>query len=344
MERKLASIQRIAALNPIEGADRIEVATIQGWRVVCQKGLYKVNDLACYFEIDSFIPNAVAPFLTKPDHFPKVYNEVEGERLKTIKLRGQVSQGRLLPLWEETIKDKVLGLEEGTDLTELLGIQKWEPALPAQLAGQAKGMFPSFIRKTDQERIQNLVKFFDLYRDELFEVSVKLDGSSMTVYQNGEDFGVCSRNINLKETEGNSFWDMTNKLNLREILGQLGKNVAIQGELIGEGIQGNPEGIKGQEFRVFDIWDIDNYRYCTPEERANILLRIPGIKEVPILEKSHPVFQIYGTVDKLLAYAEGPSLYAKSREGLVFKSCRLINGETVSFKAISNSYLLKRGD
>lgn len=152
MERKLASIQRVIALDPIEGADRIEVATIQGWKVVCQKGLYEVNDLACYFEVDSFIPTTVAPFLTKPDHSPKVFNEVQGERLKTAKLRGQISQGLLLPIWEESIKDKVHGLEEGTDVTELLEIQKWEAPIPAQLAGQVKGMFPIFIRKTDQER------------------------------------------------------------------------------------------------------------------------------------------------------------------------------------------------
>jgi RNA ligase (TIGR02306 family) len=166
----------------------------------------------------------------------------------------------------------------------------------------------------------------------------------MTVYKNDGDFGVCSRNLNLKETEGNSFWDMANKLNLRDKLMAIGKNIAIQGELIGEGIQGNHEGIKGQDFYVFDIWDIDNRRYCTPDERRDILAQIPGIKEVPVTEKAIAIFQVYDTVDKLLAHADGPSLKAAIREGLVYKSCNLINGETVSFKAISNKFLLKKGD
>ena len=231
--RALASIRKIGEITPIPEADRIEVVAVDGWKVVAQKNLYKTGDLACYFEVDSWIPSKVAPFLTKPEHFPKVYNEVEGERLKTVKLRGQVSQGLLLPMQEVydylSSVDADISGEEGEDLTEILGIQKWEPTLPAQLAGQAKGLFPTFIRKTDQERIQNLLRHFEAYKDELFEESIKLDGSSMTVYQNNEDFGVCSRNLDLRETEGNSFWDMTNKLNLREKLALIGKNIAIQG-------------------------------------------------------------------------------------------------------------------
>jgi RNA ligase (TIGR02306 family) len=344
MERKLASIQRVIALDPIEGADRIEVATVQGWKVVCQKGLYEVNDLACYFEIDSFIPTTVAPFLTKSDHFPKVYNEIEGERLKTVKLRGQVSQGLLLPLWEETIKDKVQGLEEGTDLTETLGIQKWEPPIPAQLAGQVKGMFPAFIRKTDQERIQNLTEFFHVHRDKLFEVSIKLDGSSMTVYNYNTDFGVCSRNLDLKEDESNSFWKKANELNLREELAKIGRNLAIQGELIGEGIQGNPEKIKGQELYVFDIWDIDKRRYLTAPERKEVLGLIPQLKSVPILHEAYQVFVSHDTMENILWFAgSGPSLNAAIREGLVFKSVEVEGEEVISFKAINNQYLLSHG-
>lgn len=96
--RKLASIRRIDALDPIEGADKIEVATVGGWKVVCQKGLYNVGDLAVYFEIDSWIPTTVAPFLTKAGQYPKVFEGVEGERLKTITLRKQISQGLLLKI------------------------------------------------------------------------------------------------------------------------------------------------------------------------------------------------------------------------------------------------------
>lgn len=97
-ERVMARVVRVDAISPIDGADAIEVAQIGGWKVVVKKGEFNVNSMAVYCEIDSFIPHSIAPFLTKPGQFPKVYNEVEGQRLRTIKLRGQISQGLLLPL------------------------------------------------------------------------------------------------------------------------------------------------------------------------------------------------------------------------------------------------------
>ena len=97
-ERKMATIRRIDTIGPIEGADAIEVATVGGWKVVVKKGDFAPGDLAVYCEIDSFIPTKIAPFLTKPDHYPKVFEGVEGERLKTVRLRKTLSQGLLLPL------------------------------------------------------------------------------------------------------------------------------------------------------------------------------------------------------------------------------------------------------
>ncbi len=160
-ERKLATIRRIDALNPIEGADRIETATIGGWKVVCQKGLYSVGDLVVYCEIDSWIPTEVAPFLTPSGREPKEYNRISGEKLRTVKLRGVTSQGLLLPLSETNVmyNDSTshtnlseLNLEEGADVTELLGILKWEAPIPACLSGMVNGVFPSWIPKTDEER------------------------------------------------------------------------------------------------------------------------------------------------------------------------------------------------
>ena len=103
--RKMARIVKIDAINPIPDADAIEVATVGGWKVVVKKGEYSVGQLAIYCEIDSFIPTTIASFLTKPGHTPKVYEGVEGERLRTVKLRRQLSQGLLLPL--EILKDKL---------------------------------------------------------------------------------------------------------------------------------------------------------------------------------------------------------------------------------------------
>lgn len=193
---------------------------------------------------------------------------------------------------------------------------------------------------------QNLPDWLEKYRNVLWEVTIKLDGSSMTVYHNNGSTGVCSRNLDLKEDENNIFWRVANHYQIHEVLRKIGRNIAIQGELIGEGIQGNPEKIKGQDFYVFDIWDIDQHRYLTSFERHSLLERLRehgcDLKEVPIIHEAMPVFHHYDTMEKLLHLAgNGPSLNADIREGLVFKATQPIDGEVLSFKAINNTYLLK---
>ena len=349
MTRKLASIAEITYIKPIEGADAIECAIVNGgWPVVVKKGEYQVNDLAIYLEIDSWVPHELAPFLSKGQE-PREYNGVKGERLKTVKLRGQVSQGLLLP---KTILDEkglwpLAGNPVGHDLTNQLGIQKWEPPIPSQLQGTMRGNFPHFIPKTDQERCQNLRKdIFETHKDDVYEVTIKLDGSSMTVYVKDGEVGVCSRNIDLVETEGNTFWKSAREQNIVDTLLELsaenGEEYAIQGELIGEGIQGNPEKLTGHKFFLFDIYSITVGRYLKVDERYSILDKLnmngASIEHVPIVESSLRVAQAYETIDELLEFAEGPSLNPQTkREGLVFKSWE----SDFSFKAISNSYLLK---
>lgn len=341
--RKLASIRPITYIKPIEGADAIECAIVDGgWPVVIRKDEYKVGDIAIYLEIDSWVPHELAPFLSKGQE-PREYNGVKGERLRTVKLRGQVSQGLLLP-------SMLADLDVGTDVTEMLGIQKWEPPIPAQLQGTMKGNFPHFIPKTDQERCQNLRKdIFETYKDNTYEVTTKLDGSSTTIYIKDGEVGVCSRNIDLKETEGNSFWKAAREQNIIEPILELskekGEEYAIQGELIGEGIQGNPEKLKGQRFYLFDIYSITESRYMTPFERYAVLdqLKRAGadIEHVPIIEPCFELTKNFSTIDELLEFAEGPSLNPQTkREGLVFKSF----WSDFTFKAIANSYLLKHKD
>ena len=332
--RKLASIRKIASVQPIPGADAIECATVDGWEVVTKKGEFSVGDLVVYFEIDSWVPTELAPFLSKGKE-PREYNGVKGERLKTIKLRGQLSQGLILPI--STIQTCQIirqnFWEVGDDVTELLGIQKWERPMPAQLAGLAKGNFPSFIPKTDQERIQNCKHVLE-DREERYEVTIKLDGSSFTAYHRDGETGVCSRNLELKPSEDNAFWKVARKYGVLELLSQKG-NYAIQGELMGPGIQGNQEKLEDLEMYVFDVFDIDAQSYLTAEKRYSFLLDTK-LQHVPIIS---PHTAIPQTLEKVLAMAEGPSLNPKAnREGLVFKSTR--NPE-LSFKAISNSWLLK---
>lgn len=335
--RKLASIQRILEIAPIEGADNIEVATIMGWKCVVPRNQFHPGDYVVWFEIDSWIPTQYAPFLTKTKE-PREFNGVKGERLRTVKLRKQVSQGLVLSLNAMGITGPVV---EGADLTAQLGILKWEPPIPGSLAGVIRGSFPSFVKKTDEERIQNLTWYFERYRGMLFEASIKLDGSSCTIYSNAGDFGVCSRNMDLKEDENNSFWKVALRYNLREEMARIGRNVAIQGELIGPGIQKNRDGLTDIDLYVFNVWDIDQHRHMTPIERKAYLAQIPTLKSVPVLNDSIDVFSRYPTMAQILEYAgAGGSLNAKIREGLVFKSLELVDGDVVSFKVINNNYLL----
>ena len=326
--RKMATVRRIDTINPIPDADSIECAVIGGWKVVTKKGEYKPGDLAVYCEIDSWIPNELAPFLSKGE--PKEYNGIKGERLRTVRLRKQLSQGLLLPY-------SILGRigTEDEDVSEELNIQKWEAPVNPQLAGQVKGNFPSRIPKTDQERVQNLSKELEQYADQVFEVTEKLEGSSMTCYMINGEFGVCSRNMDLKRDENNTFWRVAIEQGIENKMRTLASdNYAIQGELIGPGIQGNIYNLNKHTFRVFDIYDIDAGEYVFPETRHQIVEAL-GLTHVPLIG----FLAIQANMDYLLETAEGKSLLndKQEREGLVYKAAQ---GQ-FSFKAISNKYLLK---
>lgn len=351
-KRALASVKRIDSIEPIPEADSIEVAVIGGWKVVTRKGEFSSGGLGIFVEIDAFVPTALAPFLSKGKE-PRVFNGVQGERLKTIRLRGQISQGLLIKpevdpakgyFWNTPDGNRLI-LSEGDDLTELLGILKWEA--PEEFArNNAKGSFPHFIPKTDQERVQNLSRQLAKWKeeDELWEVTEKLDGSSMTVFFHDGKFGVCSRNLELKfdeEFQG-TFWKAALALNLDTSLPNycesFGKSLAIQGELIGPGIQKNPYGLDKHEFRVFDVFDIKEQRYWNPDDRFRLTETLL-LLNVPLPERRI----MYGTefsMEYLLDCANGftflPNSRAK-REGIVFKNW---DNPELSFKVISNEWLL----
>ena len=241
MERKLATIRRIKEILPIEGADKIELAAVDGWRVVVAKDVqHKIGDLVIYCEIDSFLPiREEFEFLRKSSY--KKMGDQEGFRLRTTKMKGQISQGLILPISVLNPPDTNIYVQpfEGLDVTEMLDIVKYEPPILANLAGKVKGLFPSFLVKTDEERVQNIAVEYSALRFQSkhqFYVTEKLDGSSATFYINNGEFGVCSRNLELLETENNSFWKVARELKLEENLRALGKSICLQGELIGDGI------------------------------------------------------------------------------------------------------------
>jgi len=340
MTRKLATIREIEEIKPIPEADKICAYRVDDWWVVDTINKYQVNDLVIYCEVDSWVPHELAPFLSKGKE-PREYNGVKGERLKTVKLRGQISQGLLLPLSTWGPKNRPWTIDEegfdvGTELTEYLGIQKWEPPIPAQLQGMMKGNFPHFIPRTDQLRVQNLRKEYEYYQPFTYEVTEKLEGTSMTCYISDGEFNVCSRNVNLKENEGNTYWDVARNYNIEEKLREFGyDNIAIQSEILGPAIQGNIYKLNEHQFFVFDIYDIKKGRYFTPEERQEFCKK---------LEFRHAPFE--GTIElknltieNIISIADGFSQLNNKvlREGIVLKS---LCG-THHFKSVSNQYLLK---
>lgn len=341
-ERMMAWVGKIAEIKSIPNADRIVAYRVGGWWVVDQKNLYQIDDLVVYVSIDAWVPHELAPFLSKGTE-PREYQGVRGERLRTVKLKGQVSQGLLLPL-NDLLKMKYDGnsvVVEGDDVSEMLGIQKWEAPVPARLAGEINGVFPNFIPKTDQERVQNLSKELNewTHSDYTWELTEKLDGSSMTAYMMNDKFGVCSRNYDLKESDTNSFWQVARMQQLENVLRSLGTNIALQGELVGEGIQSNPYNIRGQQFYIFDIYNIDKGEFLSAADRQ-LFARNFNMNHVPIIDSDFRLNK-NSSIDDLLEMADGQARLSKNkvdREGIVFK-CN--QNPQLHFKAISNKFLLK---
>lgn len=341
IERNLVSIRVIEKLEPIVGADFIEKAFVDGWTVVVKKGEYSVGDPAVYFEPDTFLPEGDDRWQFLVDKSSRMFEGVRGHVLRTVKLKGVYSNGLLLPV---SMFDS--GLPEVT---------KYEVSNEeaGRLNGQAKGNFPSFIPKTSAERIQNLGRtvFSPERINDEYEVTVKLDGSSFTVYHLDGVVGCCSRNLDLKlEDMGSSFVRMFNALGMGKALQELGENVAFQGELFGEGIQGNNEKMTGNKYAIFNVWLIREGRYANAEERMELF---NGLKDlipensaglllhVPVLHTGVTLEELgLRSVADILKFAEGPSFNPQSkREGLVFKS---IKDPSFSFKAISEYWLAKQ--
>lgn len=341
-ERSLAKVVKITEILPHTNADQLELIKVDGWQIVVKKGDFQVGQLAIYLEIDSWVPHTLAPFLSKGKS-PRAYNGFEGEKLRTIRLRGELSQGLLLPLNGLFTKYQV---SEGQDVTELLGIQKYEKPVPANLSGVAKGNFPSEFPKTDQQRVQNLSRQLEKWKEKdlTFVVQEKLEGSSMTCYLLNGEFGVCSRNLDLERDEDNLFWkaaitqDIEAKM--RNFFGN-DTNVAIQGELIGEGIQGNIYNLKGHKFVLFDVvFSKPEVSYSNPRA-VNIAGIVMGVEVVPFLSTN--TLWKFKTTDNILKFAEGKSQLnpKQEREGVVFKC---VEDPSITFKAISNKYLLNQKD
>lgn len=343
--RKLASIQRIYAIDPIEGADKIELAHVLGWQCVVNKGQFAPMDIGVYFAIDSFLPVRPEFEFLRASSYKKTDVMGEGFRLRTMRFRGQISQGLLLPVssFPEIPEDADIG----TDVTELLGVKKWEIEEMATSGGTAIGTLPYDIPHTDETRVQENPDLIQAFAGLEYYISTKMDGSSHSIGIDEDGFHVTGHNFEYADDGTSSFYELVKARGYREkaeaFMAQEGlKTLTIQGELCAPGIQRNRLRLLKPEWYVFTVRE-DGKRVG-----LNRLLQVCdalGMEHVPIEEVDTDLPSKYPTVEALLERADGEYPRGGKKEGIVIRPtepvfCPLISA-SLSMKVVSNKYLLK---
>ena len=356
--RQLVSYRTVKKIEPIKGADRIELAFVDGWQCVVKKGSFAVGDVGVYFEVDSLLPD-VEPYndimraqglrdseIIHPDGTTSM---VQGYVVRTVRFKKKLAQGLLLPLSEIPGLNEHIGCEgPSVDLAEFTGVRKYERPIPDELRGKIKGYMPGFLKRTDQERVQNLQEeVWDLYqRNVLVSAMIKLNGTSLTVYRHAGERGVCSKELDMLLTEPNIY--VVEGLKIHKALTESPAfnsdgDYCLQAEIVGPNVvAGNPEGLATREVYMYNVYDIASMRPFPVN--ALLDLKLHNLKHVPFLNTSIAMQDLVPNAqdaqeltDGLLLLAEGPgALGAEQREGLVIRTC---DGQ-FSFKVISNKYLL----
>lgn len=334
--RKLASIQVVESLAPIPNADAIEVARVLGWEVVVKKNEFRVGERVVYCEIDARLPERPEFEFLRP----------RGFRIRTVRLRGQVSQGICFPL-------AILGeteIEVGADVTDRLEITKYEPPLPPSAAAEIKGGFPGWLPKTDEIRLQTVPELLERYAEGEFYLTEKLDGMSCSAWLDEDGLNIAGRNWNLKFVEGNAYWRAAAVVGLAEKLHRLrtdfGADLALQGEVVGPGIQKNLLALPEATFKCFGAFDRTT-RTFLDFERFVRLTEAVEIPTVPILDRA---FRLAGTVAEMVTLATRKSVINPKNwaEGIVVRSkteqYESATGGRLSFKVINPEFLLKHDD
>jgi RNA ligase (TIGR02306 family) len=253
MERKLASVQVVKDVYHAENSDNLDVAVVNNWRAVVARDKFKAGDVVVFFETDAFLPVQPQYEFLRGSSFKKLTlpndEVIEGFRLKTVRLRGNISQGLVMPINELLNGD----YEVGDDVTNELGVVLYDPPDNTSIvSGDAKGPFPSFLVKSSAERWQNITvrEPFNAH------VTEKIDGTSVTYYNWMGEFGTCSRNLEVKPGSG-VYWEMAEYYGLRS---KVPEGFALQGEIYGQGIQSNRLGVPRQ-FAIYGIFNIAEQRY-----------------------------------------------------------------------------------
>lgn len=362
--RQLAHIEKIVAINPIPTADMIEVATVLGWEcVIAKKDNFKVGDFVIYIEVDSIVPE-------KPEF---EFLRERKFRVRTIKLKKQISQGLILPI---SYLDGIVNPKEGLDVTTLLGITKYDPEVQSEKDNQVDYVkqnalsrylfkykwyrnlfktksdnFPSWIQKTDEERIQSFPSVLERFKDKTFYVTEKIDYQSVTFFTKTKknffgfktkEFGVCSRN-KLVTNKSSLYWKIAEKYNLEKIMKSYKKDLVIQGEQGDTKIQSNKYKITEPKMWIFNIVSYDgdkryNFNYNEMEE----FITDTDLQLVPLLDSE---FKLKETVKDMVDYSKGKSVVNQktTREGVVIR-CIEKGSKILSFKVINPEFLLENGE
>jgi len=348
MSRKLASIQRIWKIEPIEGADKIELAHVLGWQCVVNTGQFKPMDLAVYYEIDSFLPIRPEYEFMRASSYKKSDILGEGFKLKTMKFRGQVSQGLLLPI--STVLGDSFEAELEMDVTEILGVRKWEVEERATTSGTTIGGRPDSIPKTDETRVQADPKLIDAFAGIEYYISTKMDGSSHSIGVDANGFHATSHNCELKDDGTSAFYKLVNERGYKERLIAFAEKeglneFVVQGELCAPGIQKNRLKLTKPEWYVFTI--IENGNRVGLNRMLDICKEL-GFDTVPIEEVDVDLPSKYPTVEALLERADGEYPRGGKKEGIVIRPTTPIYNHKIqgnlSMKVVSNKYLLKNED
>lgn len=373
MQRQLVSLQHIDDIVPHSNADNLEIAIIKGWRCIVPKGQFSPGEQVVYFEIDSLIPvSEEFEFLRKYSYVNKEWmlqetGMSEGFRIKTLKLRGEISQGLVVKAPYD-IDDKV-------DLESYYGVKKYEPpSVPSSVTSrQGTGRFPSFIIKTGETRIQNKLHEVMADKECMYEVTRKYHGCSFTIYAKLKSeftflervkikfcelfnlkykpiykYGVCSHNVERDLKLGDSvFSDFALNCGvLEQLKAYIDKNIddlpeiAIQGELCAPYLQKNHHGLTHEVLYVFNIFDITNQRYLLPLERREVYDAIFG-EEYNSKHVKHATVEYITQIgnrslDTILGMSDFMLSSGKPNEGLVWKAM----DKDFSFKVINNNFLL----
>ena len=347
--RKLASIQKVWDIIPIDGADRIELAKVEGWQCVANKGQFQKGDLAVYFEIDSFLPIRPEFEFMRASSYRKTDIMGEGFKLKSMKFRGQLSQGLLLPI--SAFKELPEDIKLGTDVTELLGVKKWEIEERATTGGTVIGTLPYDVPHTDETRVQAEPELIQAFSGLEYYISTKMDGSSHSLSLDESGVHVCGHNYEYKDDGSSSFYEFIKQKHYDEIMKkyyesmELKGPLTIQGEFCAPGIQKNPLRLTKPEWYVFTIRSEGKRVGLEAMQKACKAMNMPT---VPIEEIGVDLPSRYPTVEALLERADGNYSTGGRKEGIVIRTTEPVYNETIggplSMKVVSNKYLLKQGE